>query len=107
MGNSTGNADKKATETGKNDKTKEKRWNRSGKKKEKVTQEKNNNTNRVNKPEKAGERRKIKKISRKDKTIQTKQNIPKQQKKIQPTSRRRWHENIPITGCKRNRTILE
>ena len=26
---------------------------------------------------------------------------------IIPTSGRRWHENVPITGCKRNRTILD
>ena len=33
MGNSTGNANKKSTKTGQNDKTKEKHWNMLGKKK--------------------------------------------------------------------------
>ena len=52
MGNPTGNADKKSTKTGQN-------YN----KKEKATQEKNNNTTWGNKPESIGERRKIKEIS--------------------------------------------
>ena len=68
-----------------------------GEKKEKATQEKTYNTTRGNKPESTGERMKIKKISRKGKTIQTKQNIPKQRKKILPTSRGRWHKDIPTT----------
>ena len=46
-------------------------------KKEKSTQEKNNNTTWGNKPESTGERRKLKEISTKGKTIQTKQDIPK------------------------------
>ena len=60
-----------------------------------------------NKPESIDERRKIKEISTKSKTIQTKQDIPKQWKKILPTSKKRWHKNIPTTGCKRSRTILD
>ena len=99
MENSTGNAEKKATKTGKNDKTKEKRWNRLGQKRKTYTR-KNTNTTRGNKPEKAGERRKIKKISRKGKTMQPKQDILKQRKKILPTNRRRWHEHIPKNGYK-------
>ena len=43
---------------------------------------KNNSTTWGNKPESTGERRKIEEISAKDKTIQTKQDIPKQRKKI-------------------------
>ena len=46
------------------------------------------NTTWGNKPKSAGERRKIKEISIKDKTIQTKQDIPKQRKKILPS----WEE---------------
>ena len=43
MGNSTGNANKKSTKTGKNDKPKEKRWNMLGQK-EGSNARKNNNT---------------------------------------------------------------
>ena len=84
MGNSTVNADKKATKTGKNDKTKEKSWNILGWKWKSNTR-KNNNTTWGNKQESTGERRKIKKISINGKTIQIKQDIPKQRKKILPT----------------------
>ena len=76
-------------------------------KKKKATQEKNNNTTWGNKQESTGESRKIKDISTKGKTIQTKQDILKQRKKILSTTGRRWHENIPTTGCKRNRMILD
>ena len=47
---------------------------------------KNNDATRGNEPEINGERRKIKKMLIKDKTIQTKQDIPKQGKKILRTS---------------------
>ena len=53
--------------TGKNDKTKENRWNLLGQKGKSNTR-KNNNTTWGNKPENIGER-KIKKISTKGKTI--------------------------------------
>ena len=76
------------------------------KSREKATREKNSTT-RGNKPKSTGERRKPKKISIKGKTIQKKQDIPKQRKKISSTTVRRWHKNIPATGCKRNRTILD
>ena len=46
-------------------------------------------------------------ISTKGKTIQTKQDIPKRGKKILPTTGRRWRKNIPTSGCKSNRIILE
>ena len=67
---------------------------------------KNNSTTWGNKPESNGQRRKTKEISTKGKTIQTKQDIPKQRKKILSTIGRGWHENIPTPGYKRNRTIL-
>ena len=60
MGNSSGNADKKSTKTGQNDKRKES----TGICKDKKTC--------GNKPESPGERWKIKEISTKVKTIQTK-----------------------------------
>ena len=53
-------------------------------KKEKATQ-KNNSTTWENEPECSSERRKTKEISAKGKTIQTKQDIPKQRKKILST----------------------
>ena len=68
---------------------------------------KNNSKTWGNKPESTGQRRKIKEISTKGKTIQTKQDIPKQLKKILSTIEREWYENIPTTGYKRNRTILD
>ena len=46
-------------------------------------------------------------ISTKGKTIETRQGIPKQRKKIPSSTGRKWHENIPATGCRRNRTILD
>ena len=67
---------------------------------------KNNSTTWGNKPENTGQRRKIKEISTKGKTILIKQDIPKQRKEILSTTGREWHENIPTTGCKRNRAIL-
>ena len=65
----------------------------------KDTQEKTKTT-RGNKAENTGERWKIKKISRKGKTIQTKQDITKQRKKILPTSKGKWNEDLPTIGCK-------
>ena len=106
MGNSTGNTDKKSTKAGQNDKTKERRWNMY-EQKGKGNTKKDNSTTWGNKPESTGERRKIKEISTKGKTIQTKQETPKELKKIQSTTGRRWHENIPTTRCKRNPTILD
>ena len=97
MRNSSGNAGKESMKTDKNDET--------GKILDHVGTKGNSNTRKnnktwENKSESTGKRRKIKKTSRKGKTILIKQDIPKQQKKILPTSRRRWHEDIPITGCK-------
>ena len=54
--------------------------------KRKKQHKKNNKTTWGNKPEITQERRNIKKISTKGKAIHTKQNIPKQRKKILPTS---------------------
>ena len=62
-----------------------------GKRMKKTTREKNNSTTWGNKPEGSGERRETKEISTKGKTIQTKQDIPKQRKKILYTI------NIPTT----------
>ena len=66
-------------------------------KKEKATQEEKNNTTR----------RKTQKVLVKEGRLMTKQEIPKQQKKILSTTERRWLENIPTTGYKRNQTILD
>ena len=68
---------------------------------------KNNSTIWRIKPENTGERRKIKEILTKGKTIQTKQDIPKQRKKIISATRRAWRKNLLTTGCQRNRTILQ
>ena len=68
---------------------------------------KNNSTTWGNKPESTGQRRKTKEISTKGKTIQTKQDIPKQRKKILSTIGRDLLENIPTNRYKRNRTILD
>ena len=104
MGNSTGNADKKtSTITNQNEK---KDAGICKKKKEKLTQEKNSAT-WGNKPESPIERNNIKEISTKGERIQTKQNIPKEWKKILSIKRRRWQKNLPTIGCKRNRTILD
>ena len=84
MGISTRNLDKKSTKRGKNDKTKERRWNNYEQKK-KYNTGKTYNTTWGNKPESTGERRKIKDISKKGKKIQTKEDIPKQWKKILST----------------------
>ena len=91
--------------TSQNDKKKKRRWN----KREKGIGNtgKNNCTTWGNKPENPGERRKIKEISTKGRIIQTKQDFPKQRKKILSTIGRESHENIPTTGCKRKRTILD
>ena len=106
MGNSTGNANKKKYKNKPEWLKKKKRWNKRRKKGTSNTG-KNNSTTWGNKPESAGERRKIKEISTKGKTIQTKQDFPKPRKKILSTIGREWHENIPTTGCQRNRTILD
>ena len=104
MGNSTGNANKKTTKTSPNDK-KKRDWN----KREEGTGNigKNNSTTWGNKTESTGQRRKTKEISTKGNTIQTKQDIPKQRKKLLSLIGREWHENIRTTGYKRNRTILD
>ena len=68
---------------------------------------KNNNIATGNKPESTVERRKIKEISTKGKTIETIRTISKQRKKILSTTTWRRHENIPTTGCKRNRIIFD
>ena len=68
-----------------------------GKGMEKTTREKNNSTTWRNKPEGSGERKETKEIS----TIQTKQDIPKQRKKILSTIGRAWHKNIPTTRRQR------
>ena len=95
---------KKTTKTSPKDK-KERDWN---KWKERTgNMEGNNSTTWGNKSESTGQRMKTKEISTKGNTIQTKQDIPKQRKKILSTIRREAHENIPITGYKRNRTILD
>ena len=86
MENSTGSAGKKSTKTGKNDKTKEKRWNML---RQKEKSNKNNNKTRGNKLESTSERRKIKQTSTKDKTILTKKDISKQRNKLLPTTWRR------------------
>ena len=83
MGSSTGNPDKKSTKTGQNGKT-EKSWNM-WEEKEKDNTRKNNSTTWGNKPDGSDERRETKEISTKGKTIQTKQDIPKQRKKILST----------------------
>ena len=59
MGNSAGNADKKSTKTGQNDKTKERCWNM-WEQKGKDNKRKKNSIAWGNKPESTGERRKIK-----------------------------------------------
>ena len=100
MGNSTSNADKKNLL--KQDKMIKQRRLNMLEQKGKGNTRKNNNTTGENKPESTGERRKIKEIS----TIQTIQDIPKQRKKSTSTTGR-FQENIPTTGFKRNRTILD
>ena len=74
MGNSAGNADKKATKTGQNDKTKRKTQEQVGRKRKKQ-HNKNYDTTWGNKLESTGERIKIKEISTKGKTIQIKLDI--------------------------------
>ena len=60
-----------------------------GNRKEKTTLEKITvQLEQYNKPESTGERREIKEISTKGKTMQTKQDIPKQRKKILSTTGR-------------------
>ena len=107
MGNSTGNADKKNLRKQAKTIKQRKDAGTCRDKKKKRQHKKNNNSTWENKPESTGERRKIKKKSTKGKTIQTKPDIQKQRKEILPTNRRRWHENMPTTGCKRNRRILD
>ena len=69
-------------------------------KKEMATQEKNNSTTWGNKPENTGDGRNLKEISTKGKTIQTKAEIPRQRKKILPTSERRWHKTYQQPDAK-------
>ena len=80
--NSTGNEDKKIYENGLKWWNKGKTLKHYGTKKKKNNTRENNNTTWGNKSKGTGERRKIKKITRKSRTIQTKQDIPKQRKKI-------------------------
>ena len=54
---------------------------------------KNNSTTCGNKPESTGERNQIEEISTKGKTIQTKQDMPKQRKKILSTTGRRTQKH--------------
>ena len=68
---------------------------------------KNNSKTWGDKPEGSSERRKTEEISTKGKTIQTKQDIPKQRKKILSTIGRAWHKNIPTIRRQRNRKILD
>ena len=84
----------------------ERRWNKREQKGTSDTR-KNNSTTWGNKPESAGERKKINEIWTKGKTIQTKQDFPKQWKKILSTIGREWLENIPTTRYQRNRMILD
>ena len=42
-----------------------------------------------------------------DQAIHTKQDVPKQRKKILTTSRGRMDKAIPTTGCERGKHILE
>ena len=87
-------------------KKKERHWNKRGKKKELATLEKITvQLEEINQEVKAKEGRL--EISTNGKTIQTKQDFPKRRKKILSTIGREWHENLPTTGCKRNRTILD
>ena len=89
MENSTGNADKKSTKWTKITKQR-KNAGICRDKKEKATQEKGN-TRKITILEEINQKillkeGRFKKIFTKSKTIQTKQNIPKQRKKILPTS---------------------
>ena len=64
-----------------------------GQKEENNTISTTKNITRENKSEGTGERMKTKKISRQNQIIQTKQDIPKQRKKILPASSQRTHED--------------
>ena len=77
---------KNPTKTGQNGNT-ERSWNM-WEDNRKDNRRKNNSTTRGTKLESSGERREIKEISIKGKTIQTKQDIPKQPKKIPPKTER-------------------
>ena len=72
--------------------------------KEKGKTRKTNNTTRGNKSKGIGERMRTKKISRQNKTVQTKQDIPKQRKKILPASLGRMHQHMLTTGGEGNNT---
>ena len=104
MGNQFAITDKKTTTTSKSAETgDENRFGRSGK----STSIKTKNTNRRDQSESTGERRKTKKIPGQDQTVRTKQDIPKQCKKIQPARRRRKGKDIPVTRCEGGKKILE
>ena len=97
-GSSTGNPDKRCTKIGQNGK-RERSWNMwedNGK----DNTRKNISTNCGNKREISGERREIKEISTKDKTIHTKQDIPKQRKKILSTTGRAWQKTYQQPDAK-------
>ena len=44
---------------------------------------------------------------RQNQTTHTKQDVPKQRKKILPTSRGEMGEDIPTTGCEKSKKILK
>ena len=96
MGTQVVIGDKKTTTTSKNTETEhENIFGQIGK----STATRTKNTTRRDSSESIGERRKTKNIPRQDQTISTKQDIPKQRKKILPASKGRMDENIPATGC--------
>ena len=104
MGNSAGNTDEKSTKTGQNENAiKDVRIWRAKKKK---TTEIKITIQLEGMKQSPSERRKVKEISTKVKRY-TKQDIPKQRKNILSTTGNRWHEAIPTTRCKRNRTLLD
>ena len=94
---------KESTKTGQNGKTKTKRsWNNVGTEKKKTTREK-----MTVQLEEINQKVLTNEISTKGKKIKTKQNIPKQWKKILSTTGMAWHKNIPTTRRQRNGTILD
>ena len=103
MGNSTGNANKKPTKTGQNDKTKERRWNMR-EQKGKATREKIIQLEEINQKVLAKEGR-LKRYRQRVK--QYKQNRTFQNNERKFYQHMEWHENIPTTGCQRYRTILD
>ena len=75
-------------------------------KEEKSTQLQQKDITRRDKSEGTSERRRTKNIRRQDQTIQTKQDLPKQQKKILSSSRGEKRQDKPATGCIGGKTIL-